>query len=166
MFNGQFLVESNQQEPEFDAEPPEELCCPITMDLMDNPHYCKTTEKTYSYSAIAQWLKTRGKDPNNVPLNGKKIEDVLIPDNAMAARIEAFKKRHSKKPQEPVAQPTKEFDGFKRGFLVQSEQTTVAAQTPSEFGGLRRGFLAQQPKAAAKPEPSKPFGGLKKGFFC
>jgi hypothetical protein len=79
-------------------EPPlpsiEELTCPITHELFENPVMLVGDGHVYSRDAIAQWLRKM----NMSPLHGLELETQdklqLIPQPAIAEAVERYRKMH------------------------------------------------------------------------
>lgn len=83
---------SNAPNAEQDEEPPEHLCCPITMDLMAEPVICILDGITYERSAITKWLSEHKETPSRVPMQkSQEVEGVLIPNRAIISAIEEYK---------------------------------------------------------------------------
>ncbi|MDR3503700.1 MAG: U-box domain-containing protein [Legionella sp.] len=73
-------------------EPPEHLCCPITLDLMTEPVICILDGITYERSAITKWLSEHKETPSRNRMQElQKISDVLIPNRAIVSAIEEYK---------------------------------------------------------------------------
>ena len=70
--------------------PPDEYCCPITLDLMLDPCIC-SDGNTYERRAIEDWLRSHNTSPStNYPLPHKS----LIPNRTLKVLIDEWKHNH------------------------------------------------------------------------
>ena len=81
-----FASSSSSAAP-WDGEAPDELCCPITLKLFEDP-VMTCWYKTYERAAIVDWFQTHDVDPiTNMPAISKIVRD----DYAMRAKCAAFR---------------------------------------------------------------------------
>ena len=66
-----------------DVEPPEDLCCPISSELMRDP-VITVAGNTYERCMIEQWF-ARGKTTD--PLSNEKVGTMLIPNNQVKKMV-------------------------------------------------------------------------------
>ena len=59
---------------------PDELCCPISFELMVDPVMLVASGQTYERANIKEWLETNDTDP----LTGDKLGDKTLRDNFFA----------------------------------------------------------------------------------
>jgi len=72
---------------------PEEFCCPITQDLMEDPVIAEDGN-TYERTAIVEWIDKHGDSPiSREPLN----KEILIINRALKNQIEQYKEKKVKK---------------------------------------------------------------------
>ncbi|CAF1466722.1 unnamed protein product [Adineta ricciae] len=72
------------------VDPPEELLCPITLSLFQDPVVCEDGF-TYERQAIEQWLRDGGKSPmTNLPLGQR-----FLPNQNMKSRVLEWKERQA-----------------------------------------------------------------------
>ncbi|CAF4879100.1 unnamed protein product [Rotaria socialis] len=80
------------------ADPPEELLCPITLSLFQDPVVCEDGF-TYDRQAIQQWLRNAGKSPmTNLPL-----KQSFLPNQDMKSRVLEWKERQTSSLVMPVS---------------------------------------------------------------
>ncbi len=65
------------------SEPPVDILCPITCQIMNDPVLLVASGNTYESEAILEWLENNDTDP----LTGEKIIDKTVTLNKMAKRI-------------------------------------------------------------------------------
>lgn len=76
-----------------DVEAEELLLCPITQEVIQDPHFCTLDGYTYEKDAIVDWLRRNPTSPitrAEIPA-GKRVEDVLFPHpfaKAMLAELQ------------------------------------------------------------------------------
>jgi hypothetical protein len=74
--------------------PPEELLCPITTDLMDDP-VVAADGHSYERAAIARWLAERRRAPATSPLTGAVLPHTgLTPNYALRKIIRDWREQH------------------------------------------------------------------------
>eukprot|EP00877_Chromochloris_zofingiensis_P005642 jgi/Chrzof1/15079/Cz09g26130.t1 len=72
---------------QLDEDPPEHFCCPITLQIMNDP-VITSDGSTYERPAIIEWLQTH----DTSPLTGVTLDrNVLIPNRALKEAIAACK---------------------------------------------------------------------------
>ena len=72
------------------AEPPEHMCCPLTMDLIVDPVVDVTTGTSYERSAILEWVERKGTSPTSgQPLTSAQLVPNLALRDAVAGWREA-----------------------------------------------------------------------------
>ena len=64
---------------EYDQEPPESLCCPISSELMKNPVIVVESGQTYDRESIMTWLAKHKTDP----LTNKEITNMQFAINCV-----------------------------------------------------------------------------------
>lgn len=83
---------SSTASPSLSMEPPESLCCPITHELMNDPVICSLDFRTYDRELVTRWLKEHRRTPFNVGMKpGQQVDDILFPNLAIKAVIDAYK---------------------------------------------------------------------------
>ena len=83
-------------------EPPEELLCPITQELMDDP-VVATDGHTYERHAIERWLLKKRTSPKT---NEELFNTMLIPNHDKRGIIRAWQEKHA--PQQTRAPPARD----------------------------------------------------------
>jgi hypothetical protein len=75
---------------------PEEFNCLITQAELIDPVICTLDGITYEREAITKWLNKHGSSPYNrkVMRDDQRIEEMLIPNRALASYIERFRSEH------------------------------------------------------------------------
>ena len=72
-----------------DRPVPDAFCCPITQELMVDPHVCADGH-SYEHDAIAAWLERHDTSPQtNLPLAHKHLVPNITLRNAIGAFREA-----------------------------------------------------------------------------
>ena len=66
-------------------EPPDNLCCPITLKLFEEPVFAADGQ-TYERKAIEAWLKKAGNVPTS-PLTGEPLKDRTLRPNFLARAL-------------------------------------------------------------------------------
>ena len=80
--------------------PPQELCCPISEDLYEDPVLLIESGQTYDRKSIEKWLQQR----NTCPLTGKELtSQQLVPNFAVKGLVDAWRQAHM-----PITAPTAE----------------------------------------------------------
>ena len=80
--------------------PPQELCCPISEDLYEDPVLLIESGQTYDRRSIEKWLKQR----NTCPLTGKELtSQQLVPNFAVKGLVDAWRQAHM-----PITAPSAE----------------------------------------------------------
>lgn len=74
------------------AQPPQELCCPISEDLYTDPVLLIETGQTYDRQSVETWFK-RGH--NTCPSTGKTLTSTqIVPNFAVKGLVEAWRQAH------------------------------------------------------------------------
>lgn len=70
--------------------------CPIALEIMEDPVICTLDFQTYERQAITDWLNKEKTSPFNRKkmADEQKIEELLIPNRALAESIQEFKQEH------------------------------------------------------------------------
>ena len=83
------------------ADPPEQLLCPITLSLFQDPVVCEDGF-TYDRRAIERWLQNGGRSPmTNLPL-----KQIFIPNQDMKTRVLAWKEKQTSSMVMPLSFPS------------------------------------------------------------
>lgn len=88
------------------------LCCPITLQRIQEPVLCTLDKRMYERRAITEWLRTKGTAPfNRVPLQpNQTIESVLIENISLRDALEEFEYMQIQPQALPSAPPEEEED--------------------------------------------------------
>lgn len=112
-----------------DDDPPTHLRCPITLDLLQDPHLALDGH-TYSRHAITAWLCHR----STSPMTNLRLSAVLIPNRALQTAVESYDAdrtaaRIEKRAAAAVGQKLRAKLGVERKLLLQKcvelEQATA-----------------------------------------
>ena len=72
--------------------PPEELCCPISEELFQDPVLLVETGQTYDRESIEQWFH---KGHRTCPLTGKDLQSIqIVPNYAVRGLVQAWREEH------------------------------------------------------------------------
>jgi len=82
---------------------PQEFLCPITCEIMSDPHITLSGH-TYEKYAIEQWLTTHESDPLT---NKKLVNKLLIPNHTLRKQIQSFVERNQIKLRSNKSSPFK-----------------------------------------------------------
>lgn len=71
---------------------PDSLCCPITLELMDDPVFCTLDCNTYERAPITSWLEKNRRTPTNEMMEASQtVADVLRPNRKLKEAIEEYR---------------------------------------------------------------------------
>jgi hypothetical protein len=71
--------------------PPQELCCPISEDLFEDPVLLIESGQTYDRKSLERWFKER----NTCPLTGKTLKSTqTVPNFAVKGLVDAWRQAH------------------------------------------------------------------------
>jgi hypothetical protein len=124
--------------PVENAEPPVELCCLISHDLLDDPVLLVGDGMTYSRANVTKWLETHSTSPGtNAELSGAQL--ALAPNIAMRQLVAKFVE---KQPQQANLKKRRRLvDGNSAGAAA-SDDAAEAAEARAACAEVERHEMA------------------------
>lgn len=161
-------LEQQQEEAEVDEEPPVDLLCPISLELMVDP-VVTTTGMTYNRGSIEEWWFQCNKD--TCPTTQLKVASTfLVPNTHLRAQVQRWLAQHPRYLARLAAEAGGQ-DSIERAnssssnnaasdgtpVLQRTELRHAQAPLPAQ-GPAADQASAQSPVAAAPPSSSLPAG--------
>ena len=86
------LLSGHTARREMTTHPPQELCCPITEELYEDPVLLIETGQTYDRQSIERWFK---EGHNTCPSTGKTLTSKqIVPNFAVRGLVDAWRQAH------------------------------------------------------------------------